>query len=278
MSKLIVLLAVASVFGVGMNASGGLPSAGTYTYSAQGDTSLAAWDVSGTYDDNGSEGLIDGGFTLATDPSGKITGGGTASLSEPEYGVSLDMKYAVNGLVKTVKNLTSVQMSMVFSGRGSVDYDGEVIPYTVGGTFKYALTVDQDNKTIDGTLDGSMRVSARGYGSETISLREYNDGKPISFSTALPGDMDGSWNLGIQLGTDAKGKPVVAQATVTLSNGRVLNLAGKEAYNARKDLTTVTLTGSRALGSTGATLTLIGTGSEFDITACTGKLLGQTLK
>ncbi len=252
-----------------LTVSAGMPGSGSYTYSAEGDSSLGVWDVSGTFTDDAFAANLGGDYTISVDAAGKITGGGTVSLSES--GINMDMNFAFSGTIKTVKGITTVQMNMKISAKGKVYYGGESYSYSVSGLFKYGLSIDPANCTMDGTISGKVSVSVMGY-KETVDLGV------IDFSVSLvENGMDGSWDVTVTLGNDAKGKLAVLQARVTLSNARTVDLGGKFSYRAKVDVTSLTLKGVKDFGSAGASLKLTGVGSGIDVQACSGKLFGQPI-
>ena len=79
---------------------GQAPPSGTYSNSFS--DLLSVWDVSGAYDEDVLGGDLVGNCTISQDAQGKITGTGSASYSNSDYGITVDMDFTVKGKEITI--------------------------------------------------------------------------------------------------------------------------------------------------------------------------------
>jgi hypothetical protein len=86
--------------------------------------------------------------------------------------------------------------------------------------------------------------------------------------------MNGDWELGISVG--ANRNKLTGTGTLTLSNGRVLTYQIVGSYNTKSQLSKLKLVGEGE--AAGSSLSLTTHGAGMDLTALTGKVLGQPLK
>ena len=252
---------------------GQAPPSGTYSNSFS--DLLSVWDVSGAYDEDVLGGDLVGNCTISQDAQGKITGTGSASYSNSDYGITVDMDFTVNGSVKSANGVTTVLWNQKFKGSGTYGSD----PFKFNGSIKLNASIDQTNQTLSGNISGNVCGNYQGL-STCASLEELNGG-PIEFEVPIADPlMDGSWDLMMAVTKVNDKSLVVTNATLTLSNGRTIVLSGKGAYRANTNQTKLSLKGDPKSASKGASLQLIANGASMEIAALTGKLLGQkpTLK
>jgi hypothetical protein len=264
MRSLWVALALACCCAVGL-AQGQSPPTGEYTYQFGGD--LAVWDVSGSYSQDILGGEMDSDFTLAQDGQGKITGTGHGDYWDED--LSLNMDFTVKGSLKDVGS--AVQCTCAFGISGTVEYEGKA--YRLGGSFKYNLEIDQLARSLYGTITGKLCISGMGC----ASLEEFNGG-PVEIEVALAdADMDGSWELTVNLSSPDNRK-IIATAAGLLSNGVLVNMAGKGKYNAATDQVSLSLAGDKySVDGRGAKLKLSADASDMGIIGLSGKVKGQGL-
>lgn len=271
----VVILAVAAFSFAAAARSQTAPS-GAFTNSFSG--TLSVWDVSGTYDQSILSGDLVGNCTLSQDAQGKITGAGTASLADNTDQISLDMDFDVAGAIKGAQDTATAQWNEKFKGSGTfTDPDtDEDVPFTFTGSIKLNLLVDQLNQSLNGDVTGNICVHAQGR-SGCVSLVKANGG-PIAFDAPIAdSDMDGSWDLTMSI-QSPDSKTLVATATVMLSNGRSLDVAGKGKYQSRSDQSKLSLKPVPGSPGKGASLNLIANGVNMEIANMTAKLFGQKPK
>ncbi len=226
------------------------------------------WDITGSYSDElyGCEGTLD----ISQDAKGKITGGGSADCDDVEIeiegasiSVNLNLDWVVTGSIKKKGDATEVSISVKVSGTLDVPA-ANVSGAKVSGTEKITADIDPDNQTIVGTAD--VKVSIKGL--ESITLKD------IDFYEDLPVDMDGSWELDIDVTGDVK--KMLGNGQMWLSNGDILPFSAQGSYKEKTDETTFTLKGFDA--SKGCNLKPVIYEETGDVTTLTGKVLGQSIK
>jgi hypothetical protein len=89
------------------------------------------------------------------------------------------------------------------------------------------------------------------------------------FSTFIPGDMDGSWDLSLNIGATLDGT-----GTITLSNGRELILDLKGKYSPQTGTAKLILNGTPVNSSKGTQANIL-ISSFGDLLSIKGTLLGQ---
>jgi hypothetical protein len=293
-----VALLVVAALSLAQCVLGQPPQSGTYSNSFGGV--LSVWDISGSYTNQDIlGGSFTGDYTISQDAKGKITGAGFASVScascnrpgaqgkitgagpkslenGPYSDISLNLDFTVNGSVKDANGVTKVQWNEKFKGSGTVrDPDtGDIVPLTFNGLIRLNLSIDETNRTLSGRLMGDVCASAQGLYA-CASLDELNGG-PIEVDMPIfdSEQMDGTWNMAMDV-QNVNGKSLVSTATITLSNGRSLTLAGKGCYQAKSDLSRLSLKGDSLTSSKGASLDLTVQGATLNIVSMVGKLLGQ---
>jgi len=230
--------------------AGAQAPSGSFTYVF---TNLPLWDATGAYTNsfvsNGANN--DQIVNFAQDAKGKLTG--TYNNIITESGMTIDVTGSISGKVLSKGGVTGATLKLVnasFSGAASGPAKG-------GGI----LAIDQSTSTINNTY--SLRLCITGRGCETFT-------GTVGF--ALPADMTGDWTLDTTI--SATGTKLSGTATLTLSNGRVLNYNVVGAYNAKTTQSKLKLIGTG--DAVGTSLSLVTTGSSMGLTSLKGKVLGQT--
>ena len=203
------------------------------------------WDVSGTYSQNSQTSI-----TIVQDDKGKITG--QASVSD-DSGTTV-MIGSVVGSIKTIGGVSRISMTMKLKGTVVT------IPATINTQF--ALDIDPANTELTGTFKTKVCIKARGVGCQSV---------PGSQQFDLPVDMDGTWDLVMDI-QNTSGK-LTGTASAVLSNGRSvpLNLNGQ--YTSSNDLTKLSLKGSAGT----VTIQANAVPTALVLQTMTAKLLGQML-
>ena len=234
-------------------------ASGTYTNSF--NDSIRIWDVSGTFSDS-----LEGfslNYTLNMDDTGKFAGQGAV-----DAGGLVNLDLAFWGSVKTASsNVTRVTLAMRF--KGTVAVDGMDMSFSA--LFKENLEVDAATGSLVGTVGGSVHVSVPELHKSVSQAIP-----PTDIQIPLPTDMNGNWDL--TLNVQPSGTHYLGDGAVALSNGRTVPLAVLGAYNAKTDISKLTLksTGTGGLVKLGLTSTFVG--EQINIQKLAGKALGQALR
>jgi hypothetical protein len=229
-------------------------------YTVPFNNALNLWDISGTYRENTD--LFDMDYTLNMQPSGKFTGLGTSSYYES--GLSLNGDFTVNGGITSAGTL--VRVSFVLSMTGTGNYEGNEVIFSAKAS--EVLEIDTAGQQMVGTTSGGVKV--------TIPELKRSRSAKIPKSevvTALPPGMDGSWELTVNLNTNAT--KYAGTANVELVNGRDLPLVATGSYTPKTDLSKITLKGTDVNKGLALTLNASASAAQMDIKKLTGKLLGQ---
>ena len=214
-------------------------------------TNLPLWDVTGTYSLNGSSnGVTDNATLVITNAAaGLITGTIAETLNDGS--ITLNIHSAVTGKisVKAGAAAASIKSSGTFSG-------------TLSGTAKgkSTETIVSSNLTILAKFSEALIV--HGLGSRKFSA---------TATAALPGGMDGDWTLDTDITTN--GTKLAGTGTITLSNSRVLTYLISGTYNTQTEVAKLKLVGQGNAAKTSLSLSTQGT--NMDLTAIKGKVLGQ---
>jgi len=224
-----------------------------YYYDSSGE--LEIWDISGTYEDDGLG--CDISLTMNQDGKGKITGSGSASCYI--YGVDINMAYDIKGSIKQKNNTATVKLSLKF--KGTAEYMGESYKFTA--IEKVKAEIDAADQMMYGTIKVKLKMAG-----EKVSEKS-------TFSEPLPEDMDGSFNLTIEV--DQDGKKLVGNGTLELSNGIRYSLPAKGKVNNKKGKSKLELKGDTT-ASKGCKLKLIIDESDDSIESIKGKVLGQKIR
>jgi hypothetical protein len=226
------------------------------------DATLKLWDISGTYHEDLDGVTMD--YTVNVDAAGKISGTGTASMSD---GVdTLTATFTGTGTMRSAGSAVRVNMTLKMSGSGYVS--GYYATFKANVNEK--LELDTTNHLMVGTASGSLSVRVPGLGGRSIRL------PPAESVTDLPEDMNGS--LGLALNVTTNRTRYAGTGTLSLSNGKDIALGATGSYQARTDKSTLTLKGvglDRALSLNLATTC---TNAQLCVQSLKGKALGQTLR
>jgi hypothetical protein len=229
-----------------ISASAQVPS-GAFSYVF---TNKPLWDVTGTYSLNGSSnGVTDNAtFVITNAAKGTITGTQTETLNDGS--ITINVHSAVTGKisVKAGATVASLKSAGTFSGSLSGIAKG-----------KSTETVIASNLTISATL------------SETLSAHAGSRKFTATTSASLPGGMDGDWQLDTSI-TNSVDK-LSGTGTLTLSNAREFTYTITGSFNTKTEIAKLKLTGAGAALGTSFSMTTEGT--NMDLTALKGKILGQ---
>jgi len=215
----------------------------------------ALWDFSGSYPVSNS--TLQVRATLTHFAVGFV--GGTGSAHVEDGAIEISANEIAEGQVMNAGK-SGVQMSVKGAGTFKGTYNG----LAISGPFTSALdlTLNPNDRTLTGTESGTICVAGRGC--HTLSTN-------VTFQ--LPGDMDGTWSLILDVGTT--NRTVHGTATVLLSNGRTLPFNARGTYSRAKDLSKLTLKGTDDAAGTSLTVTV---DSDGQVQSLRGKLLGQKLR
>ena len=235
-------------------------ASGSYTVEFDGNVSL--WDISGTYSEDIDGLTVD--YTLSVDPSGKITGYGSANYAG-NYGIGIDTTFNLSGTVTTAGSVTRVTLNMTMKGSGQ--FQGSTINF--GASLKESMEIDADASTLVGTTSGNVSLSVSGLGS-------FGEKIPATDVTLdLPSDMDGTWDLTLNATTG--GAKVTGTGQIVLSNGSVYGFTLTGTYAFRTGLSKVTMKGLPADKTITANLVADFSKAGMNVKSLKGKALGQTL-
>jgi hypothetical protein len=227
--------------------------ADVYTYNFSDD--LEIWDISGTYEDDGLGCTIS--LTMNQDSKGKITGSGLASCDI--YSVDINMAYDIKGTIKQKNNTAAIKLSIKY--KGTAEYMGDSYKFTAKQ--KVNAEIDAADQMMYGTIKVKLKMAG-----EKISEKSV-------FSERLPYDMDGSFNLTIEL--DRDGKKLFGNSVIELSNGNRYSLSAKGKVNNKKGQAKLKLKGDNT-ASKGCKLQLIIDERDDSVKSIKGKVAGQKIK
>ncbi len=234
---------------------------GDYTF-AFGEN-LKVWDISGSY--NEAVGGLTLDYNISSEPSGKFTGQGTATLED--YDTYLNLGFTVNGTMSSAGTVTRVNLTMKMSGSGQVQgYD-----CTMKATATEKLEVDSASQQLIGTFSGRVSV--------TVPAMHKSASAPIprtDVQTSLPAGMTGDWNLAFTVSTNLN--KYAGSGTVQVVNGATLPLTLTGSYKPKSDLSKVSLKGQGLFRSVNLSLALTCTNDVVSVKTLSGKVLGQKLK
>ena len=232
---------------------------GFYDYSFSG-VSTPLWDLTGNYsvtlpvfDKNRTETDVSFGFSMSQTPNGVLRGNGGA------IAVRIGNDFVAGFYRVTGKVKTGSLISLVIRITGDDFFGGRTTssPYSLIVVIREAFVI---NGEIVGGHPAIVRANINGLG--TLS-------GTADFSTALPANMDGSWDLSLNIGATLAGT-----GTVKLSNGRELLLDLKGKYSPQTGLAKLSLKGTPINGSAGSQATVV-ISSFGNLLQVQGSLLGQ---
>lgn len=255
----ITLMLVAAVVALGSDARADIGS-GSYVVEFDGNVTL--WDISGTYSEDLGGLAVD--YTLSVDPSGKITGYGSASYAAA-YGIGFDTTFNLTGTVSTAGSVTRVTLNMTLKGSGQ--FNGSTVHF--GASIRQNLEIDPETSTVVGTAGGNVSLSVTGFGGfgQKIPTTEV--------SLDLPSDMDGTWDLTVD--THTSGTKITGTGRITLSNGSVCGFTLTGTYAAKTDLSKIAIKGLPDNKAVSANLVAEFSKAGMTVTSLKGKALGQTI-
>ena len=231
---------------------------GSYSFDFSGVVSL--WDISGTY--TGGIGGFSINFSIAENPSGKLSGSGTFNAE----GLEGDIK-SVSGNIKGSSNDPNVAMKMRMSGTGELQ--GIHAKVSLAANMHYHLN------SVDHGLDDPK-------GSGTLTITDLKTGQTASqsgsfkrsdlTSLALPTDSTGAWDLSLTL--TPNGNRYTGTASVQLSTGATADFTAKGTYNSASDTSKIALDGDAGK----LDLVISTSGATLNVESAKGKIFGQSVK
>ena len=235
-------------------------ASGTYTVPV--DATLALWDVSGSYHEDADGIIMD--YTLNVDAGGKITGSGTATLSDGSD--TLTANFSGTGTIRSAGTVVRVNMNLKMTGSGYVS--GYYATFRANMNQK--LELDATNHQMVGTASGSLSVRVPGLGSKGVRM------PPSESITDLPEDMNGSFGLAMNVVTNKT--RYTGTGTLSLSNGKSIAMAATGNYKAKTDKSTLTFKGQNLDRALSMNLVATCTNAQMCVQSLKGKALGQTLR
>jgi hypothetical protein len=239
--------------------------AGAFSFPFPNDAAnISLWDLSGDYTIDvpiGTDGLNDAAFSFHMDQNnvGQLSGAGIVFMTlagddENQVGGV----YTVRGSVRTTASGTHVSFLVTISGIGPI----------AGFDNSYKLTVLYQADVTPGGMFGRLRthMTIAGFGGASAT-----DG---GFGIDLPGAMDGSWTLDVNVG-GLTNKKLLGTGVATLSNGRTAHFILKGSYNPLTDVEKLRLAGFG--DGAGSKVKIDFLGSSETLLDISGKVLGQPL-
>ena len=238
---LVFLIALGAI-----SAKAQVPS-GQFTYVF---TNEPLWDVTGTYALNGSSnGVTDNAtFVITNAAKGTITGTQAEIIND---------------------GIVTVNVHSTVTGKISVKAGEAVASLKSSGTFSGSLTGTAKGKSTETIVESNLTILATV--SETLSAHGGSRKFTATTSASLPGGMDGDWQLDTSI-TNVVNR-LSGTGTLTLSNGREFDYAITGTYKPTTGVAKLKLAGAGAALGTSFRLTTEGT--NMDLTALNGKILGQ---
>jgi len=235
-------------------------ASGSYTVEFDGNVTL--WDLSGTYSEDIGGLAVD--YTLSVDPTGKITGYGSANY-DGSYGIGVDTTFNLTGTVSTAGSVTRVTLNMTMKGSGQ--FNGSAINFSA--SLRENMEIDTEAASMVGTASGNVSLSVKGLGTfgEKIPATDV--------SLDLPYDMDGTWDL--TLNPVTSGSKVTGTSQIILSNGSVFGFTISGTYAARTDLSKIAMKGEPSNKAMSANVVANFSKAGMNVKSLKGKTLGQTI-
>lgn len=237
-------------------------ASGDYSVAFNGNVNV--WDLSGTASQELGNILLD--YSLNTDASGKLTGGGHFYYSDYDSGDQISGTLSFSGTVRSSGNLTRVNLNIKMNGEGQVQ--GSYA--TLSARMKENLEIDELDRQLIGTASGKVTVGVAGLGRHTGSV------PPIEVESPIDPDMTGSWDLSVNLSTNRS--KYSGTAAILLSNGRSFPLAASGSYAAKTDLSKLSLKGFALNRAINLSLTTSTADGQMTVGKLSGKILGQKLR
>ena len=231
---------------------------GSYTFDFTNAVPL--WDISGTY--SGGIGAFSLNFSIAENPSGKLSGSGTFNVE----GLQGNMK-SLSGKIMGSSNDPQVALKMRMSGTGQIQ--GIHAKVSLVANMHYRLN------SIDHALDHPT-------GSGTLSITDLKTGQHASesgkfkrsdlSSLELPIDATGGWGLSLTL--TPNGNSYTGTATVKLSTIATADFKVTGTYNSASDTSKIAMVGDAGK----LNLVISTSGATLNVESAMGKIFGQTVK
>ena len=221
------------------------------------DYALSVYDFSGNYEeslDNDSSLK----YTLMQDSKGKLTGSGEYSDADNNT-IPVEVKGKVNGKVKKEVNIVSVQYKV----KGKNEAGDKVQD-------QLKLELAEDNETML-TLDGSSK------GKICVKGEKCEKFEDEAVSLPVPAGMTGEAIVEIKTSLDDKGKKLLGDAALILSNDDKYPLVAKGKINEKKGETKYQIKGDNKTTTNGIKLK-IALDEADNATQINGKAFGQNLK
>ena len=227
---------------------------------------LKLWDLSGSYSEDLDGLSLD--YTISSEPSGKFTGQGTATVSGFwGYDVDLGMDFTVNGGVNSAGSVTRVNLTMKMSGSGWV----EGYYLTMKATVTEKLEVDSATMQMLGTYSGNVSVSVPSMHKSAKARIPKTD-----VQTSLPEGATGDWDLTLNVTTNLN--KFAGSAMVHVDNRASIPLMLTGSYQPKSGLSKLTLKGQGLFRSAQMNLGIACTNAGVTLKSLSGKVLGQKLK
>jgi hypothetical protein len=249
---------VAVVLVLGSGAAYADMANGSYSFDFSGVVPL--WDISGTY--SGGIGPFSINFSIAENPSGKLSGNGTFNVE----GLQGNIK-SLSGKIMGSSNDPHVALKMRMSGTGQIQ--GIHAKVSLLANMHYRLN------SVDHQLDHPT-------GSGTLSITDLKTGQHASesgrfkrsdlSSLELPIDATGGWGLSLTL--TPNGNSYTGTASVELSTGATADFTVTGTYNSASDTSKIALVGDAGK----LNLVISTSGAILNVENATGKIFGQTVK
>ena len=233
-----------------MSASAAQIPAGFYTNTFSGPAAL--YDPTGTHTQSiAGISLV---FTLNMDEKGKLTGGGTAFVTDANTNQATTGSADVSckGTVKTVKGVSRASFTLKLKGSGGT------------GTIKENLEPDPANQQMAGTATGTVAVgSGKGAKQKLPAI-------PVTLN--LPIGADGSCTLEMTIAPN--GTKYTGGGSAAICGCKTYPVTVSGTYNARSDTLKLILKGEKQ--SVNLTLNASEQNGQLVIQSLKGKMLGQS--
>jgi hypothetical protein len=206
---------------------------------------------------------IEGGTTLSFDLSldnagnGRLTSAGTTIVTIGNDTVAGD--YTAVGRISSGKSGTTLIMAVKFRGQDTIA--GVLTPFQINVTYRLAL--NHASNSFVGTARGSANLGSLG----TSKINS-----PIQ--VAIPDNQDGTFNIQLNI---VSLKKLGGTATITLSDGRVLQLKVVGKYSPALNLAKLRLVGVGAQKGLILGLNFVTIDGTSTIVSMRGRILGQTV-
>ena len=246
------------LFLLGFSARADIPS-GTINF-AFTNASLTLFDFSTTLH---FEQQMEGGTTLAFDlplanaGNGRLTSAGTTIVTIGNDTVAGD--FTAVGRISSGRAGTTMILAVKFRGQDTIA--GVLSTFQIN--VSYRLLLNHASNSFVGTARGSANLGS--LGTSRIN-------SPIQI--AIPGNQDGTFNIQLNL---VSLKKLGGTATITLSDGRVLQLGVVGKYSPSLNLAKLRLVGVGAQKGVILGLNFVTIGGESTIVSMRGRVLGQTV-